>query len=86
MGKGKSKKPKTIKKPDLSVEVKNFGPISKGAISLKNLTVLIGPNNSGKSYMAMLVHAFAESYSQRFGHVSSSKAGIVDRLIPDYCY
>ncbi|MBF0318603.1 MAG: AAA family ATPase, partial [Nitrospirae bacterium] len=60
-------KPKTPKKLDLAIEVKNFGPISKGTVSLKNLTVLIGPNNSGKSYIAMLVHAFAESYSQRFG-------------------
>ncbi|MBF0486722.1 MAG: AAA family ATPase [Nitrospirae bacterium] len=69
MRKGKSKTPKapkTIKKPDLTIEVKNFGPISKGTVSLKNLTVLIGPNNSGKSYIAMLVHAFVESYNQWF--------------------
>jgi hypothetical protein len=66
MRKAKSKTPKTIKKPDLAIEVKNVGPIGKGSISLKNLTVLIGPNNSGKSYIAMLVHAFAETYYLRF--------------------
>lgn len=66
MRKGKTKTPKAPKKPDLAIEVRNFGPISKGSISLKNLTVLIGPNNSGKSYIAMLVHAFASSYYQRF--------------------
>ncbi|MBF0458318.1 MAG: AAA family ATPase [Nitrospirae bacterium] len=64
MRKGKTKTP--ITKPDLTLEVKNFGPISKGSISLKNLTVLIGPNNSGKSYIAMLVHAFIKSYYNRF--------------------
>ncbi|MBF0555785.1 MAG: AAA family ATPase [Nitrospirae bacterium] len=74
MRKVKSKTPKahkTIKRPDLTIEVKNFGPISKGTVSLKNLTVLIGQNNSGKSYIAMLVHALAESYNQWFIPIKS---------------
>ncbi|WP_420265742.1 AAA family ATPase [Candidatus Magnetominusculus dajiuhuensis] len=82
MRKSKSKTPKapkTIKKPDLTIEVKNFGPISKGTVSLKNLTVLIGPNNSGKSYIAMLVHALAESYYQRF-EPSTSTLSILRRM------
>lgn len=34
----------------------NFGPISQSQINLKKLTIFIGPNNSGKSYVAMITH------------------------------
>jgi predicted ATPase len=43
------------------VEIKDFGPISDGKIILKPLTIFIGPNNSGKSYAAMLIRAIFES-------------------------
>ncbi|MFN3383605.1 MAG: AAA family ATPase, partial [Archaeoglobaceae archaeon] len=42
---------------DLEISVKNFGPIIGGEVKLRPLTVLIGPNNSGKSYVAMLFHS-----------------------------
>ena len=48
---------------DLKIEVKNFGPIFGGKITLKPLTLFIGPNNSGKSYAAMLIHSIYESYT-----------------------
>jgi predicted ATPase len=51
------------KKIELSVEAKDFGPISGGKITLKPLTIFIGPNNSGKSYAAMLIHSIFESYT-----------------------
>ncbi len=41
------------------IEVKDFGPIAEGAVDLKPLTVFIGPNNSGKSYMALLGYALS---------------------------
>jgi predicted ATPase len=41
----------------LKIEVKDFGPITKGKITLKPLTIFIGPNNSGKSYITMLIHS-----------------------------
>ncbi|MCK4731682.1 MAG: AAA family ATPase [Methanophagales archaeon] len=44
-------------KIELSLVVKDFGPISRGEIAIKPLTIFIGPNNSGKSYAAMLVHS-----------------------------
>lgn len=49
------------------VEVENFGPIRQGAVTLKPLTVFIGPNNSGKSYMAMLVDALSETLDALVG-------------------
>jgi len=48
----------------LSLEVKDFGPISDGKITLKPLTLFIGPNNSGKSYAAMLIHSIFKSYTR----------------------
>lgn len=47
----------------LRIELKNFGPISQGEIALKPLTLFVGPNNSGKSYAAMLIHSIFESYT-----------------------
>lgn len=49
------------KKIDLKIEVEDFGPISSSKIEIKPLTLFIGPNNSGKSYAAMLVHSVFES-------------------------
>lgn len=47
----------------LKVEMENFGPINSGTITVKPLTLFIGPNNSGKSYAAMLINSIFESYN-----------------------
>jgi predicted ATPase len=41
----------------LRVTVKHFGPIREADVTLGALTVFIGPNNAGKSYMALLLYA-----------------------------
>ena len=41
----------------LEIEVTDFGPIAKAKIDLRPLTVFVGPSNTGKSYLAMLVYA-----------------------------
>lgn len=41
----------------LELKIQDFGPIRSGQVSLKPLTVFVGPNNSGKSYLAMLFYA-----------------------------
>ena len=51
-------------KIDLTLHIKNFGPVSNAIISLKPLTIFIGPNNSGKSYAAMLVHSIVSACAQ----------------------
>ena len=48
---------------DLALHIKNFGPISNATITLKPLTVLVGPNNSGKSYAAMLIHSAVSAFA-----------------------
>ena len=49
---------------DLKLSVQNFGPVKEGEFELKPLTIFIGPNNSGKSYMATLVYALCQAISQ----------------------
>ena len=41
----------------LELEVANFGPIARAKIDLRPLTVFIGPSNTGKSYLAVLIYA-----------------------------
>jgi hypothetical protein len=43
----------------MKITVQNLGTIKEGSISLdKSLTVLVGPNNSGKSYISYLIYGF----------------------------
>ena len=38
-------------------EVRNLGPIAHGTVELRPLTILIGKNNTGKTYMAQTIYA-----------------------------
>ena len=49
----------------LDLEVKDFGPIVKANIDLRPLMVLIGPSNTGKSYLASLIYALHRYFSSR---------------------
>ena len=47
-------------KPDadtLDLSVSNFGPIVEANVNLRPLTVFVGPSNTGKSYLAILLYA-----------------------------
>ena len=57
----------------LNVKVKYFGPLIEADIALRPLTVFIGENNAGKSYMALLNYAIFYSFtrSRRFHHFGS---------------
>ena len=48
---------------EIVIEAKDFGPMTSARIRLRPLTVFIGPNNSGKSYAAMLVRALFGAHS-----------------------
>ncbi len=41
----------------LQLSVSNFGPIAKAEVDLRPLTVFVGPSNTGKSYLAILIYA-----------------------------
>lgn len=62
---------------DLKLDLENFGPVEKGTVQLKPLTIFIGPNNSGKSYVSVLVHTIL---SASISHKSSRPDNIVKIL------
>ena len=39
------------------VDVEDFGPIAKASVDVRPLTVFVGPSNTGKSYLAVLLYA-----------------------------
>ncbi len=47
----------------LELEVKNFGPIAEAKIDLRPFTVFVGPSNTGKSYLAILIYALHKYFS-----------------------
>ena len=47
----------------LELEVTNFGPITRGKIDLRPLTIFVGPSNTGKSYLAILIYALHRHFS-----------------------
>lgn len=47
----------------LELDVTNFGPIVEAKIQLRPLTVFVGPSNTGKSYLAMLIYALHRFFS-----------------------
>ncbi len=57
----------------VDIEIENFGPIKNANINLKPLTIFVGPNNSGKSYLAILIHALTY-------HLNDS---LYEEIIPD---
>ena len=47
----------------LELQVKDFGPIVEARLDLRPLTVLVGPSNTGKSYLAILIYALHRHWS-----------------------
>ena len=57
----------------LKISASNFGPIIEGTVELKPLTVFVGPNNSGKSYMAMLIYSLLNQFPRQFSRVRGGR-------------
>lgn len=41
----------------IELEIKDFGPIVEAKLDLRPFTVFVGPSNTGKSYLAILIYA-----------------------------
>ena len=63
------------KDPVLSVA--HFGPIAEATVDLRPLTVFVGPSNTGKSYLAILIYALHRFFG---GHRDARPWG--RRLLP----
>ena len=42
---------------DVQISVEQFGPIRNGSVDLRPLTIFVGPSNTGKTYLAILIYA-----------------------------
>ncbi len=47
----------SLNRKNLELSVTNLGPIAKAEIDLRPMTVFVGPSNTGKSYLAILLYA-----------------------------
>ena len=43
--------------PKLRISIRDFGPVAEGNVELRPLTVFVGPSNTGKTYLAILIYA-----------------------------
>ena len=49
------------------LRVRDFGPVARAEVDLRPLTVFVGPSNTGKSYLAVLIYALHRSLAdERF--------------------
>lgn len=46
----------------LELTVSNIGPIAEGNIQLRPMSVFVGPSNTGKSYLAVLIYALHQFF------------------------
>lgn len=73
MSEGKeNRKNRSLCDGDIELEVSDFGPIVNAKIDLRPLTVFVGPSNTGKSYLAILIYALHRFFGNRekFGYES----------------
>ncbi len=53
----------------MKITVKNFGPIREAKnVEVGPMTIFVGPSNTGKSYLAMLIYSIHEVLSDDFFH------------------
>ena len=48
-----------------TLSVKDFGPIAEATVDLRPFTVFVGPSNTGKSYLAILLYALHQFFGAR---------------------
>ena len=54
------------------LDVSDFGPIVRASVELRPLTVFVGPSNTGKSYLAILIYALHRC----FGGLTLTHGGV----------
>lgn len=55
----------TAKRKATFLTVRNFGPIVRADVELRPLTVLVGPSNTGKSFLSILLYALHQAHRRR---------------------
>ena len=60
----------------LDLDVTDFGPIVRANVELRPLTVFVGPSNTGKSYLAILIYALHRFFGGGSGFAGRRFAGV----------
>ena len=63
-------KAKTHNTPKVEISVRNFGPIGEADLDLRPLTVFVGPSNTGKTYLSVLIYALHRVFEDFSGFPS----------------
>ena len=50
--------------PKVEISVRNFGPIAEADLDLRPLTVFVGPSNTGKTYLSVLIYALHRIFGE----------------------
>lgn len=58
---------KTYNAPKIEISVRNFGPIAEADLDLRPLTVFVGPSNTGKTYLSVLIYALHRVFEEFSG-------------------
>ncbi len=66
---------------NIRLSVTNLGPIAKAEIDLRPLTVFVGPSNTGKSYLAMLIYALHKFFDRYHPATKAAERWIADRSL-----
>ena len=74
----------------VKIDIKDFGPIRRGSMDLMPMTVLLGPNNSGKSYAALLIRSLfgskrgsaSSEHLHKAKHIATTSKPTVDGSMP----
>lgn len=53
----------------LELEVSSLGPIVEAKVDLRPFTLFVGPSNTGKSYLAIMIYALHRLFSRHFYNV-----------------
>ena len=63
------------------IAVKDFGPIANAEVELKPLTVLIGANNTGKSYLALAIYSVSRALAAHNPRYGQRRSGVSYRRL-----
>ena len=65
---------------DLTLNVANFGPIAEADnVRIKPMTVFVGPSNTGKSYLAILLYSISRGFDDVSDRFESERKKSYDR-------
>lgn len=63
----------------LNIKVTNFGPIVEADVDLRPFTLFVGPSNTGKSYLAIMIYALHQLFGESSAHFPPTRGSLRHR-------